>query len=90
MRLIDADNLADFICDRCGDKDCDRNTTTCIERDFAIACAKEMSTIEVEPVRHGHWKNNTECSVCGEYEDFVDGYRPYCPNCGAKMDGGEE
>lgn len=43
-----------------------------------------------EPVKHGHWINKTECSICGEWEDFQDGYRPYCPNCGARMDKGGE
>lgn len=57
-----------------------------------------------ESVKHGHWVTEEEaiakdeywlrdtCSVCGhcdwdctESENFY-----YCPNCGAKMDGGEE
>ena len=61
-------------------------------------------TIEAEPVRHGRWKAEERdswsgggayiCSACGygyswggffEANDFN-----YCPNCGAKMDGGEE
>ena len=53
-------------------------------------------TIEAEPVRHGYW-------MCGDYYDIGDvcsecdwdslispcDYR-YCPNCGAKMDGGAD
>ena len=51
----------------------------------------------VEPVRHGHWKqvDDTKCK-CSECEAiaYIAQYPPsadknYCPNCGAKMDGGE-
>ena len=54
---------------------------------------------DVVPVVHGRWISKNPhgyewvfvCSNC----DYVDGYpfndRPnYCPNCGAKMDGGIE
>ena len=45
----------------------------------------------VAPVRHGRWKSYTknlgECSNCG----YVVSIRyDYCPNCGAKMDGGAD
>lgn len=56
-----------------------------------------MPTADVAPVRHGRWISKNPhgyewvfvCSNC----DYIDGYpfndRPnYCPNCGAKMDGG--
>lgn len=52
----------------------------------------------VTVVKHGKWKNHY-CSVCANInptitEDFYENYisRPldYCPNCGAKMDGGKE
>ena len=49
---------------------------------------------DVEPVRHGEWKYYTigitsycECSICGE--NSPNGFKtPFCPNCGARMDGG--
>lgn len=52
-------------------------------------------TIEAEPVRHGRWTKDGcdckyfyyKCSVCGEDND---GRTKFCPNCGAKMDGGAE
>ena len=60
---------------------------------------KAVPSADVVEVRHGHWIEydditiSCECSVCGEkfnlYEDDVFGY-PYCPNCGAKMDGKEQ
>lgn len=51
--------------------------------------------IEISTVRHGQWKcygdcGVTECSVCGwSIEEYVGDYT-YCPNCGAKMDGGNK
>lgn len=53
-------------------------------------------TIEAELVRHGRWVDKMvrdwHCSECGKKASF-DGYcyddKPnYCPNCGCKMDGG--
>lgn len=50
---------------------------------------------DVEPVRHGRWVAETErtgnyahCSMCGcRCRGYVPHYK-YCPDCGAKMDGG--
>ena len=46
--------------------------------------------VDVAPVIHGEWKNHityVECSVCGAmpYSRSM-----FCPNCGAKMDGGNK
>ena len=41
--------------------------------------------------RYNDWKDNVYeemCSVCGRYSQEYG--RGYCPNCGAKMDGGKE
>ena len=47
--------------------------------------------VDIAPVRHGKWIEKSywryECSECGELPDG--GLTDYCPNCGAKMDGGE-
>ena len=59
----------------------------------------DAPTIEAEPVRHGYWENANgrpktyirKCSVCGKESYFCGrgcSYK-YCPNCGAKMGGGE-
>ena len=56
---------------------------------------KYMPTVDAQPVVHGKWEDNhTTCSVCGwqMIDDVTEsrmmlGFK-FCPNCGAKMDGG--
>ena len=62
-----------------------------------------VPTADVVPIRHGRWISlddyfeDAQCSECGDalvigdcsFNDFCECYN-YCPNCGAKMDGGEE
>lgn len=58
-----------------------------------------------EPVRHGTWEMRRAtlktdfatltgtyptCSLCGHVECGVDKSTPYCPGCGAKMDGRDD
>ena len=55
--------------------------------------------IEISRVRHGRWEKQSglySCSECGmtcPYDvqaDVIDYWTcNYCPNCGAKMDGGD-
>lgn len=55
---------------------------------------------DVAPVVHGQWikddflsddVNNAEkCSQCGELIGWFGNLPNYCPNCGAKMDGGDD
>ena len=59
--------------------------------------AENLPAADVAPVRHGRWKCNKPCPVCGEDRfkgldaDIWADWEPlYCPNCGAKMDGGED
>lgn len=61
---------------------------------------EEAPTVDAVEVVHGRWKKGEAdkhgnrkpaCSVCGEYHlawwsDYT--HCNYCPNCGAKMDGG--
>ena len=46
---------------------------------------------DVAPVVHGRWVFGGDgcviCSECNE-EESNNNHRNYCPNCGAKMDGG--
>ena len=60
----------------------------------AVECILAEPAADVAPVVHGRWnsmdgyKTRKVCSECGwdvpEYGKFYS----YCPNCGAKMDGG--
>ena len=55
---------------------------------------------DVAPVRHGRWIDKGEYAVCtecgGRSGTQYDGVEPiplmtqFCPNCGAKMDGGAD
>ena len=61
---------------------------------------RKQPAADVAPVVHGRWKQCFEdwrqqiegdkCSACGfeHYGTSINHYH-YCPNCGAKMDGGD-
>ena len=61
---------------------------------------QENTAADVAPVRHGRWEKQSglySCSECGmtcPYDvqaDVIEYWAcNYCPNCGAKMDGGED
>lgn len=90
MRLVNADDLDFFFCD------------TVEECSFAVGNAP---TVDAVPVVHGQWISLTECANAGVYcsvcnkkvykEDYAWSNKRikmrsnYCPNCGAKMDGGD-
>ncbi len=68
-------------------------------REWADKILNDEPTADVEPVKHGKWKHvagmNSKCSVCSHYFPVTEfDSRPfdinYCPNCGAKMDGGAD
>lgn len=52
----------------------------------------ETPAADVVPVVHARWVFGGDgcviCSECNE-EESNDNHRNYCPNCGAKMDGGD-
>ena len=63
-----------------------------------VKILNQFPVADVAPVRHGRWvsvphKLARVCSVCNRDEPYkfadidADVY-DYCPNCGAKMDGG--
>ena len=67
-------------------------------RDNPAYCSMFLNSADVATVRHGRWvsvphKLARICSVCNRDEPYkfadidADVY-DYCPNCGAKMDGG--
>lgn len=83
MRLIDADALIlDY------SYDLDNNYVVDLDD------IRNMPTIEAELVRHGKWVEELDrqfhwhCSECGYVIGVVKMDCNYCPNCGAKMDGG--
>ena len=89
-RLIDADALIDDMCEDCGaiaNGACDKDVCA------SVLWVKDAPTIEAKPVRHGRWNIRTfdlpregyYCSKCGTVEWRTS---RFCPNCGAKMDGG--
>ena len=52
-----------------------------------------LPSTDVVPVVHGRWENG-KCNLCGEHAPYwclATTYHEsmYCPNCGAKMDGGK-
>lgn len=69
--------------------------TDTIGKKDVINLIVNLPVADVTPVLHGRWRCHgdcgvTECSVCGwSIEEYVGDYA-YCPNCGAKMDGGED
>lgn len=62
----------------------------------ARECVDNTTTVDAAPVVRGKWERCVEdwreqiegdaCSLCG-FEHYGARYN-YCPNCGAKMDGG--
>lgn len=68
--------------------------------DFIRERIDALAPANVAPVRHGKWVDCGDeygsyerCSICGdEFENWeADGAKTfYCPNCGARMDGGNE
>ena len=91
MRLIDADAL--------GVGRCSRDVLPadyCAGWNGLIRLLEKAPTVDAVPVVHGRWNNmdgyktRKVCSECGwdvpEYGRFYS----YCPNCGAKMNGGIE
>lgn len=67
-----------------------------LTQDF-IVIPKDTPAADVAPVVHGKWitiDGISRCSECGyipAYDSAIDDlfYSPFCPNCGAKMDGKE-
>ena len=84
--------MADYI-DKQAFLDCMKRTDRYFNVKFDI---ENFPTADVAPVRHGRWEEASDgdgivCPFCRT--DFCTiiydtEYFNYCPNCGAKMDGG--
>lgn len=91
MRLIDADALFSEIKTREDESDMPALWYNGVA--FARWFIFHAPTIEAEPVKHGEWVREDEysdlwvCDQCGFAVEYKDNY---CPNCGARMDGGDE
>lgn len=57
------------------------------EHGIAFGMKKEYT--DVTKVRHGYWIDRSNGWRCSECERYNTHDKPYCPNCGAKMDGGK-
>ena len=71
-------------------------------KDSVVKVLSDVPAADVAPIVHGEWEFRNDgrygqtrcyCSVCGKHSG-IGGIRenqmkPYCPNCGAKMDGGK-
>lgn len=73
-----------------GKKDFCENTDLCIE-------CPHFATADVAPVMHGRWEvyfdgKELMCSSCKAtfWDEEQNRGSNYCPNCGAKMDGGAD
>lgn len=66
--------------------------------DEIIDALENIPNVDVAPVVHGRWGTGRFNLETGNYEEqctrcrnFSKEYgKPYCPNCGAKMDGGAD
>lgn len=65
------------------------------DKEGYILLIENAPTADVTEVRHGEWLlkhrgvgHYWECSEC-EYMECTKPRQKYCPNCGAKMDGGK-
>lgn len=60
-----------------------------------VSDLRDMKTADVSQVRHGRWvpfhsEAAGDIQYCSACEIGFDAKTVYCPNCGAKMDGGEQ
>lgn len=95
MDLIDKKAVFEMLCEDCMIKyhgECSHPASRCIE----YRKINQIPTIEAEPVKHGRWIPTDRlggmdwycCNACSQYNAT---YRsPFCPNCGARMDGGAD
>ena len=103
MRLIDAIELVRYLCGACPSNQNGECIDKMCWKYEDRARIENAPTIEPE-VRHGRWIpteydsyadgepvwDKWECSECGhEHKGEEDTLTAFCPDCGAKMNGGE-
>lgn len=100
MRLIDADALKKKATMK---EHCLRPSVSEFHMCVSTHDIDEAPTIDAEPVKHGEWidkptgayrRMQSWCSACGAHSGIggieSNRHKPFCPNCGAKMDGKQE
>lgn len=89
-------SLMKRFCERCNEEMSESPCEPSVR--FAREVIKAIKSADVATVRHAQWEWDTEdiyrCSNCAEKSHVkeVMGHPEwaYCPNCGAKMDGGAD
>lgn len=92
MRLIDADKFILALMDA---------SLSSVDEDTILDLVDSVPIVDVAPVVHGRWEyipqtlntlSQPRCPFCGWWslDPSIDGTYNYCPNCGAKMDGGAD
>lgn len=94
MRLIDADALASALNNGRLEEQTGRAVPFNAGVAFALTMVEYAPTIDAVPVRHGRWvvidaeePRRYGCSECKRLSWHMENY---CPNCGARMDGGND
>ena len=96
-RLIDANEALRMMRNSKSDNPCinpTRKGVWNVAHDCAISCVDACPTVDAVEVVHGEWipcDHSNEiyiCSNCRFQENAHDRLLAFCPNCGAKMDGG--
>lgn len=106
MRLIDADSLKEGIKELKRSPWYNNDINPSWQQGIKDAvhvvetlCIDEEPTVDAVPVRHGKWIDGyildepiEVCSECNTFYmlKFSGGGMRYCPNCGARMNGGDD
>lgn len=56
----------------------------------ALALIEDFPAADVGPVRHGRWVDSSNGWMCSECEQDNTYAKPWCPNCGARMNKEDE
>ena len=71
------------------------NAQIITDGEYSGYCTEDVSlgsipAADVAPVRHGRWIDSSNGWMCSECKQDNTYAKPWCPNCGAKMDAKED